>query len=351
MQNKKRTSLKISAAFLGCVIGAGFASGQEVLIYFASYKQNGLLGIIISVTLFLVLLVSLNLYILKNKIINFKQFIYTIMSKRLSKIFYIIFFAFTYVTYGIMGSGFGAAINQHTGLNDYIGFIIYIVILSVVLLFDQKGVIYLNLILTPLMIIGILGLSLYSILNMHTSAFLMNYAKEILPFWIISAILYVGYNSITGIAVVCELGNYMHNKKTAIISAGISVFIFGLLLFVMYLPLSYNLENVMMFKIPMLYIATMLNNDIGRIYFFVLLMAMLTTGAGCGYVLCQGFNFSKKKSILVLNLASVVFMFFDFSQLVKNLYGFFGIFGIILIGIILYKTVIRERALKEKNIR
>jgi uncharacterized membrane protein YkvI len=130
----------------------------------------------------------------------------------------------------------------------------------------------------------------------------------------------------------------------------ISVFIFGLLLFFMYTPLSFDLENISIFKIPMLHIATMLHSQVGRIYFIVLLMAMITTGAGCGHVICMGLNFNRKWSIIILNATSFIFIFFDFSQLVKNLYGFFGIFGIILILTILYKVLIKQISLSRKII-
>lgn len=346
MPNNVKGAVKIAAAFLGCIIGAGFASGQEVLIYFATYKQNGIIGIIISLCIFLLLLFCLNLYLLKHNLSDFKIFIDKIMNKKLSKIWYIVFFIFTFVTYGVMATGFGAAVNQQTNVNNYIGFIIYIVIMSIVLLFNQEGIVYVNLILTPIMIIGILGLSVYAVFNINTSVFYINAAKTLVPPWVISAALYTGYNSITGIAVICELGNFIYNKKTAIISAAMSIFIFGLLLFFMYAPLSANLTKIKEFEIPMLFIASIINNQVGRIYFMVLLMAMLTTGAGCGYVMCQGMNFSRNTSIVIINLGIIPFMFFDFSSLVQNLYGLFGFFGLILICVILYKTIIKERIFK-----
>ena len=44
--------LKIGSAFIGVIIGAGFASGQEVLQYFTSFGHFGTLAAIIATALF-----------------------------------------------------------------------------------------------------------------------------------------------------------------------------------------------------------------------------------------------------------------------------------------------------------
>src|SRR5699024_2224993 len=44
--------LKIGSAFIGIIVGAGFASGQEILQYFASFGYLGIFGAIVSTALF-----------------------------------------------------------------------------------------------------------------------------------------------------------------------------------------------------------------------------------------------------------------------------------------------------------
>ena len=44
--------LLIASAFIGVIVGAGFASGQEVLQYFTSFGILGTLGAIITTALF-----------------------------------------------------------------------------------------------------------------------------------------------------------------------------------------------------------------------------------------------------------------------------------------------------------
>src|SRR5690606_18062932 len=45
-------SLKIASAFIGIVVGAGFASGQEILQYFTSFGYWGLAAVLVAGALF-----------------------------------------------------------------------------------------------------------------------------------------------------------------------------------------------------------------------------------------------------------------------------------------------------------
>ena len=43
---------KVTFVIIGTIIGAGFASGQEILIFFNNYGFYGLIGLIFSIILF-----------------------------------------------------------------------------------------------------------------------------------------------------------------------------------------------------------------------------------------------------------------------------------------------------------
>ncbi|HLR92703.1 MAG TPA: hypothetical protein VK048_06535, partial [Atopostipes sp.] len=44
--------LKLGSAFIGIIVGAGFASGQEILQYFTSFGYMGTIGAIVATALF-----------------------------------------------------------------------------------------------------------------------------------------------------------------------------------------------------------------------------------------------------------------------------------------------------------
>lgn len=45
MSKEKQAVLKIAGVFISTVIGAGFASGQEIVTFFIRYGRSGLLGL------------------------------------------------------------------------------------------------------------------------------------------------------------------------------------------------------------------------------------------------------------------------------------------------------------------
>ena len=67
--------IKIALVIIGAIIGAGFASGQEIYIFFLSYKKEGILGIIISCTLLGTTIYKSLKIILENNIENYKEFL------------------------------------------------------------------------------------------------------------------------------------------------------------------------------------------------------------------------------------------------------------------------------------
>lgn len=43
-----KDNIKVIFTIIGTVIGAGFASGQEIYSFFNKYNENGLIGLILS---------------------------------------------------------------------------------------------------------------------------------------------------------------------------------------------------------------------------------------------------------------------------------------------------------------
>ena len=73
---------KVVFVIIGTFIGAGFASGQEIYIFFFKYGINGLVGITIS-SLILGIIISKTLKIIKeNNIQNYKEFLDIIINKK-----------------------------------------------------------------------------------------------------------------------------------------------------------------------------------------------------------------------------------------------------------------------------
>ena len=72
--------LKAVFVIIGTLIGAGFASGQEIYIFFYQYGVNGILGIIIS-SLLLGFVTYKVCICQENELANYKSFLKRIIKK------------------------------------------------------------------------------------------------------------------------------------------------------------------------------------------------------------------------------------------------------------------------------
>src|SRR3546814_17985315 len=82
-----REAFKISIAFVGVVVGAGFASGQEIMQFFTSFGMVGLVGAVISGALFIFLAMALSPLGQQKASLSHKRVIYDICGKYLGLFF------------------------------------------------------------------------------------------------------------------------------------------------------------------------------------------------------------------------------------------------------------------------
>ena len=77
--------LIITMTIIGSIIGAGFASGQEINSFFYKYGIIGILGILISIFLISLIIYKVFLIIKKENINNYKEFLKIIFENKTIK--------------------------------------------------------------------------------------------------------------------------------------------------------------------------------------------------------------------------------------------------------------------------
>lgn len=99
--------LKIASAFIGIIVGAGFASGQEVLQYFTSFGHWGTAAAVLATALFAYLGMMLTMLGSQTKTMSHKKVIYQISGRWVGVIvdYVIIFTLFGVGVVMIAGAG------------------------------------------------------------------------------------------------------------------------------------------------------------------------------------------------------------------------------------------------------
>ncbi|WP_218690437.1 beta-carotene 15,15'-monooxygenase [Psychrobacter sp. BF1] len=343
-------AISYAGVYVGAVIGAGYASGQEVLQFFAGYGFIGMLGAVITMimlawygTVFMELghqlktnshRVVLN-YLCGKKIGFFADYI-------------LLFFMFGVIS--IMFSGGGAAIHQYWGLPAVAGkIIIALMTLSTVIFGFTSSVRALG-IISPLMILAVVVISVITFTTYSDQLATVDATIQLLnpdtatPFWWTSAIVYVSYNVIPGVSTFASIGNKEPNLKTVRMAGIIGGLTLGVCLLFIIMALLSNLENVMSYELPFLEIARNIGPTTGLLFSVVLVVAVFTTAVSnlYGFVI-RFFDSDTETSkfrllTVVVVVLSLLASLFPFSTLVGTLYPALGILGMYVLLCALYKT-------------
>lgn len=149
--------LKVVFVIIGTLIGAGFASGQEVYVFFFSFGIKGLLGILISSIIIGITIYKTLKIIHKNNIDNYREFLNNLIkNKKINNIINAIINIFILVSFYIMIAGFGAYLQQEFKLNNIIGSSILAILCLILFKTNVKGLVKVNEILIPILIIIII---------------------------------------------------------------------------------------------------------------------------------------------------------------------------------------------------
>lgn len=334
----KKNWMKIASIYIGTVIGAGFASGREIIEFFGVYGVKGILGITISGLLFAILGSMLLVKMYNNNISSLNELIGKMFGAKFGLILSIIISFSLYTGYSVMIAGSGAIFEEELGLSFNTGMIAMIVFTFIVFLFKLEGLSTINSILVPLLIVGILFTSVY--LNIREGYSFSNIGGATLTSkgnFITSAFLYFGANSLVTIIVFSSLLPLIDSKKTAILGGtvgGIVLWILGLSILTSML-IYYN--EVVNLEIPMLKISNSLGDTYRKTYSIILWIAIFTTAIANGFGFINRLSESKYSllytvlfCILAIPLAKL-----GFANLVSLIYPISGAIGIVLALLIL----------------
>lgn len=334
-----KNCFRVALVIIGTLIGAGFASGQEVYLFFYSYGIRGIIGIFISSILMGVIIYKTLILVKENEINNYRDFLNLIIKKKESNNFLniknivnIIINMFILITFFIMIAGFGAYFEQEFGFNGLIGSSILAILCIIVFKTSQKGVVKVSEILVPILIvfitvIFILNIKDFDIYNLQNHLINNNSYN-----FLLSSIVYCSYNSILLIPVLITLRNYIRSKKQVINISIFSTIIIILLSISLFFLLTKVDVDISKLEMPAVYVVSKMFKVFEIIYGFIILGSIFTTAVSLGNSFLQNVSKNKKSYThiaLIMCITSIIISQFGFSNLINYLYPIFGYLGIV----------------------
>lgn len=345
MKDKGVSTFKIAATYIGTIVGAGFASGQEMLQFFSVFGRNGILGLIVVTILFIVygaIIMELGSKLNSNshlKIIRHSGGKY--LGGAID--FLITFFLFGALTAMIAGSG--AMLQQQFGIPAIVGNLAMAAVTAVTVLTGINGVINTISYIVPFLIVSVLGISIGSIFysppgpaNVQVAAAAAG--NGLIQNWFWSAILYTSYNTVLSIAVLGPLGAKAASRRAILRGALLGGLGLGIGSMAIFAAMSRNLEQVIGLEIPMAFVAGRIAFWVQLVYVVILFAEVYTTAVGSLYGFSARILDIKATHTTLLIVGATVLAFiasqFGFSNLVRYLYPIVGYAGVILLVCLIY---------------
>ena len=320
-------------SLIGTLIGAGFASGQEIYLFFYKYGVNGILGLVLCSTLISIVVYKTCNIIYTRKIDNYGEFLEEVFhSEKISYISNIIINAFLLITFYIMISGFGAYFKQQLQINSIIGASILALMCFIILIKDIEGVKLVNTFIVPVLIVIIVGLGFLCFKGIFKETERINLESKMSIKWILDAIIYCSYNMILVIPVLVNLGKNIKNKNQILIVSilsGLIVFILAISIFLILLRINIDYSKIETT------VVSPINNSYSTspfIYGIVILLSIFSTAISIGINFLKNVTKNKKsypQFVAIMCISGVIISNFGFSNLVKMLFPVFGYLGII----------------------
>lgn len=331
---------QVAATYVGAVMGAGFASGQEIEQFFTNFGNSGLLGILISACLFSLLgWIMLDLQE-RWKVSSYSEFFLYLLGRKWGSRVNILMSALLFLGMIAMLSGAGALFVQYFGLSSWLGVLLTVLVIGLALWFKGEGVLWINTMLIPMKFLFCLGIALLAVLlgSGTEGEGVQIAANPLIQNWFFSGILYVSFNLTLAMVVFASLGKEVQ-KPGARLGAVLGGAALGLFAMVIGVALL-RFPEVKALEIPMIAVAGKLGNWPAFLYVIVLWLAMLTAAIGNGFSLVTRLVEVLKLDYRVASLLLLVLVFplagVRFSSIVKVVYPLFGYLGLIFLPVLFF---------------
>ncbi|GLY10711.1 YkvI family membrane protein [Pseudobacillus badius] len=337
-------AFKIAGAYIGVIVGAGFASGQEILQFFTSFGWISVVGTCIATVLFAFL--GMQLLQIGSRIgaDSHKNVIYLICGKWIGLFVDALITFFLFGVAAVMIAGSGAIFEQQFGIDALYGSLIMAGVTAVTLCFNLQKIISVISLITPFLFIMIFIVFIYSILQYKGDVSeIMQLGKSgqtAASHWMTGAVLYVSYNIAAGAAILALIGGAEKNEKTAGIGGLFGGLGLGLLILLINVIMLLDFGAIQEADMPIVHIANEISPIAGYLMSLVLLAMIYNTSVGMIYAFAARVVPSGGKSftpvVIISAAAAFLASFVGFVKLVGTLYPLVGYLGLILIVSIIF---------------
>lgn len=338
-----RTATIISFAFIGTLVGAGFASGQEALLYFAAFGTQGIWGAVLSSALMIiagVTILQLGSYFQADE---HMEVFGGISSKVMSWVLDIATIVTLFSIGFVMFAGAGANLNQQFGIPVWIGAVIMLVATIGVGMLDVDKVTGAIGALTPILLIMVIFGCGWTLINAHPdwgalNAYVAQNVDTTLPNWWIGALNYTGLNVICVASMATVIGGNQLDTRAAGLGGLFGGMGYLIMLLLLSISLLVKIETVSGEDMPLLSLINEVHPTLGLIMALVIFGMIFATSLGMFFALGKRLARGRENRFRLIFISACligfVLSFVGFKELVSVVYPILGYLGVLLIAVV-----------------
>ncbi|MFD2831369.1 YkvI family membrane protein [Corticicoccus populi] len=316
-------------------MGAGFATGQELLQFFANYGIWSYFAALVAglIITFITRQTAKLGYVLQTE--SYEVALENIFGKFMAKIFDYILIFFLYGLSVIMIAGTGSGLYDGFGVPTWLGTLITVIVLFFVMQLDFTNIVKVLGIITPFLIIAVLIIAGYNVISPTIPLSEVDQYTDISRtpsgVWIWDAITYAGLVVANSFSFMVIIGGQSRNHFISQRTALIGGLIFTGLVVLMTAGLVANLEVANAAELPTLLLADQIHPGVRILMAVVMVGVIFNSVIGVLFPFLKRFTaeYSPKYKILLLISLVVAYLvsFIGFVDLVNFFYPIFGYIG------------------------
>lgn len=320
---------KFTMLVVGTIVGAGLASGQEIVVFFAQY---GFVSLFFVVAVFLIFFFGLRNFLFFGKC-NYEN---DFEKKKITNIFDTISIGI----FAIIGSAMLAGASQllSTYVCDFsfpLWEIILILISSFVCIFGIKALLNLSIYLVPVVILGIIYVCIKGATISTLSPPTFSTDISTVSILTLSSISYCCCNLVTASKVIFDLGKTLTRKQATHVAL-YSALILSVIIGTIIVSILINDKMILFADLPLVFLANIISKPVGIGFTVLILASIITTLFATQYSFINLLHekMNKRKKILPFMISIILFFtvsLFGFGDIIKYFYPLIGAFGFVMI--------------------
>lgn len=350
-------AMAIGATYVSTIVGAGFASGQEVLRFFTHFGPWSFAGLAVA-TVFLSLggtAIMLESWRSRSQVHG--EFLDWLGGPWFRRLYDAIIILFLFGTTAVMVAGAGALLRERLGLPSIVGDVIMVIATVATVLAGIRGVVAASQVVAPLLLGSVAATTIAALSGGGLVEGLWRTwsrpGEAAASSWALSALLYVSYNLILAPAVLTPLAARAGSRRDVTLGGAVGGLVLGLAAACVNLSLLVALPDSATFEAPVLYVAGRLGgwsaSVLPPVAGLVLWAEIYTTAASLLYGFALRFGGggrpgvggregpSFRRWVLVGGAGALAAARAGFSNMVITLYPLAGYAGLAFLAVVIYR--------------